>query len=80
MVVCKKGDLFRMQRNCQKEEDRKKYCEAKKDAKRIISMAIDCVAQDTQGKFDSCHDGCKLFRIVKERAGEMGNVIGVNCL
>lgn len=76
VVVCKKGDLFRMQRDCQKEEDRKKYCEAKKDAKRIISMAIDCVSQDTQGKVDSCHDGCSYLELSRKEQEKWAMLLG----
>ena len=31
-------------------------------------------------KADSCCDGCELFRIAKQRAGEKENVVRVCCL
>ena len=34
----------------------KKYCEAKKDAKRVVYMAMNQKAQEMVGKFDSCCD------------------------
>ena len=62
------------------EEDRKKYCEAKKDAKRVVYMAMDQKARKAVEKVDSSGDGCELFRIAKQRAGEKSDVVGVNCL
>ena len=42
MTVCRKRELFRIQKQSGNEEDRKKYCKAKtKDAKRVVYTAID---------------------------------------
>ena len=41
VAVSRKRDLFRIWKQSQNEEDRKKYCEAKKDAKRVVYMAMD---------------------------------------
>ena len=60
------------------EEDRKKYYEAKKDTKRIVSM--DRAARQALEKVNSCCCGHELFRIVKQRTGEKAHVIGVTCL
>ena len=43
-------------------------------------MAIDGAAQEVVKKVNSCCDGCGLFRITKQRAGEEHDVICVNCL
>ena len=45
---------FRIWKQSQNEEDRKKYCEAKKDAKRIVYMAMDQKAQEAVEKVDLC--------------------------
>ena len=42
----------------------------KKDAKRVVYMAMDQKAQEAVEKVDSCHDGCELLRIAKQRVGE----------
>ena len=47
----------------QNEEDRKKYCEAKKDAKRVVYMAMDQKAREMVEKIDSCREDHELFRI-----------------
>ena len=57
-----------------------KYCEAKKDAKRVLCMAIDQKAQEAVGKVDSCCDGCELFRIAKQRIEEKKDIVGATCL
>ena len=56
-------------------ENNKKYCETKKDAKRVVSMAMDQKAWEVVEKVDSCQDGCELFRIAKQRDGEKRDVI-----
>ena len=48
------------------EENRKKYCKAKKDAKRVVHV--------------SCNDGRELFRIAKQEVGKKRNVVGFSCL
>ena len=39
VAVCRKRELFRIWRQSRNDEDRKKYCKAKKDAKRVVYMA-----------------------------------------
>ena len=80
VAVRRKRELFRIWRQSWNEEDRKKYCKAKKDAKRVVYMAMDQKAQEAVEKVDSSHDGCDLFRIAKQRAGEKSDVVGVSCL
>ena len=41
MAVCRKSELFRIWKQCQNNEDRKKYCEPKKVAKKVVYMAMD---------------------------------------
>ena len=41
VAVRRKNELFRIQKQNQNEEDRKKYCEPKKDAKRAVYTAMD---------------------------------------
>ena len=43
-------------------------------------MAMDQKAQKVVEKVDSCRDGCELFRIDKQRAGEKTDVTGFSCL
>ena len=62
------------------EEDRKKYFEAKKDAKIVVYMDLDQKAREEVEKVDSCRDGHELFRIPKQRAGEKKDVTEVSCL
>ena len=59
---------------------RKKYCEAKKDAKRVVYMAMNQKAGEAVEKVDSCCDDRELFRIAKQRVGEKIDVVGVSCL
>ena len=40
MWMCVKKELFKFWKQSQNEEDRKKYCEAKKDAKRVVYVAM----------------------------------------
>ena len=79
VAVCRTRELFTIWKQSQNGQDRKKYCEAKKDAKRVVYMAIDQKAQEVVEKVDSCRDGCELFRIAKQRVGEKKGV-GVSCL
>ena len=41
VAVCRKRELFRIWKQIQNEENRKKCCEAKKYAKRVVYMAND---------------------------------------
>ena len=41
VALCRKKELFRIWRQIWNEQDRKKYCEAKKDTKRIVYVAMD---------------------------------------
>ena len=68
------GDTIR------KRKTEKNALKAKKCTKRIVVMAVDLTAWDAVERVDSCHDINELFRIVKQRAGEKCDVIGVNCL
>ena len=70
-----KRKLFRIWKQSRNEEDRKKYCETKQDAKRVVNMALKAVE-----KADSCRDGRELFITSKQRAGEKRDVVGVSCL
>ena len=70
---------FRIWKQSRNEEDRKKYCEAKKDAKRVVYIAMDQKAREAV-EVDSCRDGCELFRIAKQRVGEKKEVVRVSCL
>ena len=63
MTVRKKRKLFRIW--SQTKKDRKKYYEVKKDAKRVVYMAMDQKAREEMENVDSCQDGCELFRIGK---------------
>ena len=80
VAVCRKRELFRIWRQSWNEEDRKKYCKAKKDVKRVVYMAMDQKAREAVEKVDSSRDGHELFRIAKQRAGEKSDVVGVSCL
>ena len=51
----------------------------KKDAKRVVCMAMVQKACKAVEKVDSCCDNCELFRITKQRAGEKKDVVGVRC-
>ena len=80
VAVCRKRELFRISKQSWNEEDRKKYCDAKKDAKRVVYMAMNQKAQEAVEKVDSCHDGRKFFRIVKQKVGGKKDVVRVSCL
>ena len=57
MWLCVERELFRIWKESQNEEDRKKYCEAKKDAKRVVYMVMDKKARGVVEKVHVCHDG-----------------------
>ena len=80
VAPCRKGELFSIWKQSRNGEDRKKYCEAKKDAKRVVYMTMDQKAREAADKVDSCRDGRKLFRIAKQKVGEKKDVVGVSCL
>ena len=80
VAVCRKRELFKIWRQSRDKENRKKYCEAKKDTKSAVYMAMDQKAQEAVKKVDSCFDGRELFRIAKQRVGEKNDVAGVSCL
>ena len=80
VAVCRKRELFGIWKQSWNEENRKKYCEAKKDAKRVVYMAMDQKAQEAVEKVDLYWDGCELFRIAKQRFGEKKDVVAVSCL
>ena len=80
MAVCRKRELFRISKQIRNEEDRKKYCEAKKDTTRAVYMAMDLKAREAAEKVDSCRDGRRLFRIAKQRIGKKKYVVGVSSL
>ena len=58
---------------------RKKCCEAKKDAKRVVYMAMNQKAREAV-EVNSCRHGRELFRIAKQRLGEKKDVVGVSCV
>ena len=80
VAVCRKGELFRIWKQSWNEEDRKKYCKTKKDAKKVVYMTMDQKAREAVEKVDSFRDGRELFRIAKQRVGEKKDVAGVSCL
>ena len=43
-------------------------------------MAIDQKAWEAVEKVDSCHDDRELFRVCKQRAGKIRDVVGFSCL
>ena len=59
---------------------RRNIARQKKDAKRVVYMAMDQNAWEAVDKVDSSRDGCELFRIAKQRAGKKSDVVGVSCL
>ena len=80
VAVCRKGELFRIWKQGWNEEDRRKYCEPKKETKTAVYMAMDQEAWEMVEKVDSCCDVCELFRIAKQRFGEKKDVVGISCL
>ena len=79
VAVCRKRELFRIWKHSRNKEDKKKYCEATKDAKRVVYMAMDQKAREAVEKVDSCRDGRELFRIARQRVGKK-DIVGVSCL
>ena len=63
VALCRKRELFRIWKQSRNEEDRKKYCEAKKGAKKVVYKAMYQKAQEAVEKVDLCRDGRELFRI-----------------
>ena len=41
VAVCRKRELLKICKQSRNEEDRKKYCETKKDAEGVVYMAMD---------------------------------------
>ena len=80
VTACRNRELFMIWKQSQKEEDRKKYCEAKKDAKRVVYMAMDQKAREMVEKIDSCREDRELFRIATQGFGEKKDVVEVSCL
>ena len=74
VVVCRNRELFRIREQSRNEEDKKKYCNAKNDAKRVVYI------DQKPRKVDSCRDGRELFIIAKQRVEEKKDVVGVSCL
>ena len=58
----------------------KKYCETKKEAQRVVYMAMYQKAWETEEQVNLCRVGHELFRITKQRAGEKRDVVGVCCI
>ena len=77
VVVRRKRELFRIWKQSRNEEDMKKYCEAKKDAQRVVYMAMDQKAREGVKKVDSCCDDRELFRTAKKRVEEKEDGIRV---
>ena len=79
--MCKKKELFRIWKQSRNQEYSKKYCEAKKDVKRVVHMTMDKKTQEAVKKVDSYHDGHELFRISKQGLGRREMVLGLstNC-
>ena len=80
MWLCVERGSYLGSGDSRNEEDRKKYCEAKKDAKRVVYMAMHQKVREAVEKVDSSRDGRELFRIAKQRAGEKSDVVGISCL
>ena len=72
-------ELIAIWKQSQNEEDTKKYCESKKDAKRVVYTAMNQKAREAMEKVDSCRDSREFFRIAKQRAGQKKD-IEVSCL
>ena len=73
----RKRELFKIWEQCWNDKDRKKYCEEKIDAKRVVYIAMKQKPREAVEKVDSCRDGRELFRIARQRAGEMLMVLVV---
>ena len=74
VAVRRKRELFRIWRQSRNEEDRKKYCEAKKDAKRVVYMAMDQEAREAVEKVDSIVMVVNCLELLKS------DVVEVSCL
>ena len=75
VAVCRES--FRIWKQSRNEEDRKKYCEAKKYVKTVVYMAMDQKTRQAVKKVDS---RVKLFRTTKQGVGEKKDVVGIKCL
>ena len=80
VAVCRKRELFKICKQSRNEEDRKKYCETKKDAKGVVYMAMDQKAWEAVEKVALCCNGHELFRIAKHRVGEKKDNVGLSCI
>ena len=69
VAVCRKTELLRIWKQSRNEKVRKKYCEAKKDSKKVVYMAIEQKGREPVEKVDSCRDGREFFKIAKKRLG-----------
>ena len=81
MAVRRKRELFRIWR--QRVGMRKigrNVVSQKKNAKRVVYMAMDQKAREAVEKVDSSRDVRELFRIARQRAGEKSDVVGVSFL
>ena len=56
----------------------KKYCEAKRDAKRVVYGYESESLRLIHGEIDSCFDGYELVRTANQRVGE--KLLGLSCL
>ena len=65
MWLCVERELFRIWKQSWNEEDRKKCYEAKKDAKRVVYMAVDQKPQEAVEKVVLCCDGPGMISIDK---------------
>ena len=73
VAVCRKRELYKIWKQSQNEEDRKKYYEAKK--KKMLREVVEKVerreavekAREAVEKVDSCRDGRVLFRIAQTK-------------
>ena len=51
--MCRKRELFRIWKQSRNEEDRRKNCETKKDARRVVYMVMDQKAREVEEKVDA---------------------------
>ena len=80
MAVCRKRELFRIWKQSQNEEDRKKYCMAEKDTGRVVCMTMNQKAWEAVDKVDLGHDGGVCLELPCQRVGEKKDDAGVRCL
>ena len=80
VAVCRKRELFKICKQSRNEEDWKKYCETKKDAKGVVYMAMDQKAWEAVEKVALCCNGHELFRIAKHRVGVKKDNVGLSCI